>query len=71
MRRWLTGNVITDMEDAGIALMESFGNNIHDNDINGAKFGIRMNLGAGDNEVYENTFNDISDGEQLMGGCNE
>lgn len=51
------------MQDAGIALMESFDALVHDNVVDGAEFGIRMNLGAGNNKVYDNTFNDISNGE--------
>lgn len=51
------------MKDAGIALMESFDTDVHHNVVDGAEFGIRMNLGAGDNIVYENSFNSISGGE--------
>eukprot|EP00903_Cladosiphon_okamuranus_P017354 g15988.t1 len=53
-------NVITNMQDAGIAIMESFNADIHDNVIDGAEFGVRMNMGAGNNKVYDNVFNDIS-----------
>ncbi|CAM9489433.1 unnamed protein product [Ectocarpus fasciculatus] len=53
-------NVITNMQDAGIAMLESFDAKIHGNTINGAKYGIRMSLGSGNNEVYENSFTDIS-----------
>lgn len=51
------------MKDAGITLMESFDTYVHDNFIDGAEFGIRMNMGAGDNLVYQNIFNNISGGE--------
>lgn len=53
-------NVITNMQDAGIAMLESFDAKIYRNTINGAKYGIRMSLGSGGNEVYENSFTDIS-----------
>lgn len=59
----LADNVITNMGDAGIALLESEDAEIHHNTVNGAEYGIRLNLGSRDNNVYENTFNDISDGE--------
>lgn len=49
------------MPDAGIALLESFNADIHDNDIDGVQFGIRMSLGSGSNSVYDNEFNDCSD----------
>lgn len=51
------------MQDAGIALVESFDADIHDNFIDGAEYGIRMSLGAGNNHVYDNVFNGISGGE--------
>lgn len=57
---------MTDIQDAGIALMESFGAKIHDNSVKGAQYGIRMSMGAGDNEVYDNTFEDISECERGM-----
>lgn len=51
------------MVDAGIVLMESSNNDIHDNVVDGARYGIRLVTGANNNEVYDNEFNDISDGE--------
>lgn len=56
-------NVIEDMQDAGIALHESFGADIHDNSVNRAEYGIRLSVGAGNNHVYDNEFNNISGGE--------
>lgn len=56
-------NVITNMQNSGIVLMESFGNDIHHNFVDGAASGIRMTMGAGVNKVYDNVLNDISDGE--------
>ncbi|CAB1099946.1 MEP1 [Ectocarpus sp. CCAP 1310/34] len=55
------GNKIWNMPDAGIALLESFNADIHDNEIDGVQFGIRMSLGSGGNSVYDNEFNDCSD----------
>ena len=49
------------MQDAGIALLETFSANIYDNVIDGARYGIRMSLGSANNMVYDNTFNDCSD----------
>lgn len=57
------GDVTTNMQDAGIALMESFDADVHDSFIDRTEFGIRMNMGAGDHKVYDNVFNDISSGE--------
>ncbi|CAN0147569.1 unnamed protein product, partial [Hapterophycus canaliculatus] len=54
-------NQISNMQDAGIAMLESFDALIHDNTIEGAKYGIRMSLGSARNQVYDNTFSDITD----------
>lgn len=51
------------MQGAGIGLMESFDNDVHDNFVDGAEYGIRLSLGAGDNKFYDNLLNDISGGE--------
>lgn len=51
------------MGDAGIALLESFGADIYNNHVEGAEFGIRLNLGSARNKVYDNTFEDIWNGE--------
>ena len=55
------GNTITNMQDAGIALLESMNADIHDNIIDSARYGIRMSLGSAGNNVHDNTFNDCSD----------
>ncbi len=34
---------------------------IHDNSIDGVKYGIRLSLGSAGNNIYDNTFNDCSD----------
>ncbi|CAM9830342.1 unnamed protein product, partial [Hapterophycus canaliculatus] len=54
-------NKIYNMQDAGIALLESKNARIYENTIDGAQFGIRMSLGSEGNTVYRNKFNDCSD----------
>ena len=54
-------NTIYNMQDAGIAMLESMDADIHDNDIDGVRYGIRMSLGSAGNNVYQNTFNSCSD----------
>lgn len=49
------------LQDAGIAMLEAFSANIHNNMIDGARYGIRMSLGSANNMVYENTFNNCAD----------
>ena len=44
------------MQDAGIALMESMDADIHDNTFENVKYGIRLSLGCARNRVYRNTF---------------
>ena len=56
----LPDNYVHDMQDAGMALMESFNADIHDNTFENCKYGIRFSLGAGDNQVYDNTFDTFS-----------
>eukprot|EP00752_Nemacystus_decipiens_P013622 g12080.t1 len=55
------GNRISNMQAAGIALLESFGADIHDNVIYNALHGIRLHLGSGNNEVYVNKFDNITE----------
>lgn len=57
------------MQDAGIAMLESFDALIYDNTIDGAKYGIRMSLGSARNQVYDNSFTDITDRESLLYSC--
>lgn len=56
----LADNVIYNMQDAGIALLESMNADIYNNAFNSVKFGIRLSLGSSDNYVHENTFEDVS-----------
>ncbi|CAM9685419.1 unnamed protein product [Ectocarpus fasciculatus] len=53
------GNTITNMGDAGIALLETSRCDIHDNQVDGGEFGIRVHLGSSNNKVYDNVFKNI------------
>eukprot|EP00903_Cladosiphon_okamuranus_P006682 g6522.t1 len=53
-------NAVHNMQDAGIAMLESKGALIYNNSIDKVKYGIRMSLGSEGNTVYRNTFNDCS-----------
>lgn len=59
----VSDNEITNMQDAGIALLETMNADIYDNTIDGAQFGIRMSLGSAGNYVHDNSFNDCEDCE--------
>ncbi|CAM9371905.1 unnamed protein product [Choristocarpus tenellus] len=50
------GNYLHDMQDAGIAFFESFEGDISNNLIENCKYGIRLSMGAANNNVYQNTF---------------
>lgn len=58
-------NYVHDMQDAGIAVFESFNANIYDNVIEDVRYGIRISLGGGYNYVHENVFRGCSEGEPL------
>ncbi|CAM9724229.1 unnamed protein product, partial [Hapterophycus canaliculatus] len=45
---------------AGITLLESFGATIYDNKIDGVEYGVRLKVGSGDNEIFNNEINDCS-----------
>lgn len=53
-------NHVHDMQDAGIAVMESSNANIHDNVIENVKYGIRVSLGGSYNNIHDNTFDGCS-----------
>ena len=53
-------NVVYDMQDAGLAILESFDADIHDNTFTNVKYGIRISLGGGNNNVYDNVFEECS-----------
>ena len=61
----LADNTIINMGDEGIALLESKNNEIYRNTVEGGEFGIRLNLGSNNNNIYDNTFNDVWGGKTL------
>ena len=52
--------MVYDMQDAGMAILESFDADIHDNTFTNVKYGIRISLGGGNNNVYDNVFDQCS-----------
>ena len=48
------------MQDAGIAILESFDADIHDNTFSNVNYGIRISLGGGNNMVHDNVFDECS-----------
>ncbi|CAM9449094.1 unnamed protein product [Scytosiphon promiscuus] len=54
------GNYVHDMQDAGIAFMESFDAEVYDNVFENTKYGIRLSLGSGNNKIYNNEFSIMS-----------
>ncbi|CBN77785.1 Mannuronan C-5-epimerase N-terminal fragment [Ectocarpus siliculosus] len=53
-------NVVHDMQDAGMAMLESMNADIYNNRFSSVKFGIRLSLGSSENHVHENLFEDVS-----------
>ena len=53
------------MQAAGMAIMESFDADIHDNTFSNVKYGIRISVGGGNNNVYDNVFDHCSACEYL------
>ena len=64
-------NVVYDMQDAGLAILESFDADIHDNTFTNVKYGIRISLGGGNNNVYDNVFDECSQCESPPIVCSE
>lgn len=64
-----TGNYVHDMQDSGMALMESMDADIHDNTFEDVKYGIRLSLGCARNRIYRNTFATCSDCEKRFPVC--
>lgn len=60
----LADNVVMNMKNAGLSLMESFDNDIHDNYVEESRYGIRLSVGSGRNKVHDNTFHNILRGEE-------
>lgn len=53
-------NNVHDMDDAGIAILESFDAEIYSNNITNVVYGIRISLGAGNNQIFDNVFDTCS-----------
>lgn len=49
------------MLDAGLAILESFDAEIYENSFTNVKYGIRISLGGGNNDVHDNVFDTCSD----------
>ena len=64
-------NAVYDMQDAGLAILESFDADIHDNTFTNVKYGIRISLGGGNNNVYDNVFDECSQCESPPIVCSE
>lgn len=62
----LADNVISNMQNAGLSVMESFDNDIHGNVVDVARYGIRFSVGAGRNMVHDNTFKNTERGESSL-----
>lgn len=58
-------NHVHDMQDAGLAVLESFDAEIYDNIFENVKYGIRISLGGSNNYIHDNTFDDCSQCEAL------
>ncbi|CAM9925068.1 unnamed protein product [Ascophyllum nodosum] len=54
------GNVIFDMQGPGLAILESFDTDIHDNTFKNVTFGVRISLGGGNNTVYNNVLEECT-----------
>lgn len=50
-------------------LAQTSGCDIHDNQVDGGEFGIRVHLGSSNNKVYDNVFKNIWNGECLTQGA--
>ncbi|CAM9458502.1 unnamed protein product, partial [Hapterophycus canaliculatus] len=53
-------NYVHDMQDAGIAFMESFDASVYNNKFENVKYGIRLSLGSARNKIYDNEFTGMS-----------
>lgn len=59
----LPDNEIYNMQDAGIAFMESMNGKIYNNEIRDCRMGIRLSMGSAGNEISENIFDNCADRE--------
>ena len=51
---------VHDMQDAGMVILEYFDAGIHDNTFTNVKYDIRISLGGGNYNVYDNMFDRCS-----------
>lgn len=54
------------MQDAGLAILESFDASIYYNTFTNVKYGIRISLGGGNNDVRNNVFDTCSNCESVV-----
>lgn len=59
------GNHVYNMQDAGLAIMESMNAEIYDNVFENVKYGMRISLGGAGNYIHDNTFDECSSCELL------
>lgn len=64
--RRLAGNTISNMQNSGISVAESFDSEFYNNTVNNARYGIRFSTGSKRHNVYENTFKDIHKGKEKI-----
>lgn len=48
------------LQDSGMATLESFNINFQDNVVQNCKYGVRLSLGAGNNVIQGNTFQNLT-----------
>lgn len=58
--RFVPDNYVHDMQDAGLANLESFDSEVYDNTFENVKYGIRISLGGSNNYIHDNTFSNCS-----------
>lgn len=59
-------NHVHDMQDAGLAIMESQNAEIYDNIFENVKYGMRISLGGANNYIHDNTFDGCTSCELEM-----
>ena len=57
---------MSNMQDAGIAILESFDAEIYLNTFEDVKYGMRISLGGGNNYVHHNEFKKCSKCEKVV-----
>ena len=54
------------MQDAGIAILESFDSEVYNNTFENVKYGVRISLGGGNNSVHDNVFRNCSKCKRIV-----